>query len=202
MFNNKYGLNDAVLNGRKTMTRRIIPEKEAKRLDSFYGGDDWYYAVQTCIDESSRFDIGEVVAIAQSYQDIFDADVRDHYIPAWSFADDHCDEPGWNNKMFVRADLMPHQIEITDVKVERIQDITYKDCLKEGILESYFGYYVPGIKCKDWEKESHVDTEDGKPWKQFPTPEVAFKNLIMQLSGKKAWEDNPWVYVYSFKLIK
>ena len=37
--------------------------------------------------------------------------------------------------MFVKADLMPRHIEFTDRKVERLQDISDEDCLKEGIYE-------------------------------------------------------------------
>lgn len=41
---------------------------------------------------------------------------------------------GWTNKMFVRANLMKRHIRITDVKVERLRDISEEDCLKEGII--------------------------------------------------------------------
>ena len=46
--------------------------------------------------------------------------------------DDLRDKPGWNNKMFVRADLMPHRIKITGIKLERLQDISEEDIYKEG----------------------------------------------------------------------
>ena len=184
MFNDKFGLTKAVLDGRKTMTRRIIPEREAKRLDSFYGGDDWYYAVQTCIDDSSRFDIGEEVAVAQSYRDVVDADVRGHYIPRWSFIDDHCDEAGWNNKMFVKAELMPHRIRITNIKVERLQDISEEDCYYEGIRRSAnsFPYYG----------------KHGFGYRIFSNPKDAFKELIDLVSGSGTWESNPYVFAYTF----
>ena len=52
-----------------------------------------------------KYKIGEVVAIAQRYSEIG--------IDPFPFC-----EAGWNNKMFVRSDLMPHHIRITDVRVE------------------------------------------------------------------------------------
>jgi hypothetical protein len=196
MFNDKFGLTKAVLDGRKTMTRRIIPEREAKRLDSFYGGDDWYYAVQTCIDDSSRFDIGEEVAVAQSYRDVVDADVRGHYIPRWSFIDDHCDEAGWNNKMFVKAELMPHRIRITNIKVERLQDISEEDCLKEGITTMTEGKFEAG-NAFGW--DTKIDALERE---SFFTPRAAFAALIDKVSGKGTWDQNDWQFAYTFKLVK
>ena len=103
--------------------------------------------------------------------------------------------------MFVRADIMPHQIHITDIKVERLQDISDEDCIKEGVVKSYIGYYVKGLKTKDWEKESHVEM-DGCTYKLFPTPREAFAALIDKVSGKGTWDRNGWVFVYSFEVIK
>lgn len=59
--------------------------------------------------------------------------------------------------MFVRADLMPHHIKITDVKVERLQDISDDDIMREGVREQIVAgnkdYYfeidkvVAGLHC-------------------------------------------------------
>ena len=73
---------------------------------------------------------------------------------------------------------------------------------KEGVVGGIIGYYVPGIKCKDWSKESYVDTEDGRTWKLFPTPREAFASLIDKVSGRGTWDRNPWVVVYEFELVK
>ena len=99
---------------------------------------------------------------------------------------------GWNNKMFVRADLMPHQIHITDVRVERLQDISDEDCIKEGIRKVvnenriYVQYYVG----------------KGDNACSFENPREAFAYLINKTCGKKTWEENPYVFVYDFEVIK
>ena len=210
MFSEKYGLESAVLSKLKTITRRIVPEKESRRLESFFDSDDLSYAKQTCIDDCARYKIGEVVAIAQAYKSIptFD-DPRFIYITP--------KHKGWSNKMFVKAELMPHQIRITDVKVERLQDISDEDCLREGIfipdtiktireIEGHrYGWY--DVDDKESEHIYCFDVYGKHPsrW-HFPTPKLAFETLINKVSpkmgGKPIWDANPFVFVYSFELIK
>lgn len=49
--------------------------------------------------------------------------------------------------MLTKAELMPHQIRITGIKCERLQDISEEDCMKEGILGDveYDKYEVYGL---------------------------------------------------------
>ena len=145
-----------------------------------------------------KYQIGEIVAVAQSYHALNKAG---YVAPEW--LEHTCESSaGYENKMFVRADLMPHLIRITNIKVERLQDISDEDCLKEGVQKGFIGYYVDGLKTKDWEKESHVETVDGKTFKLFPYPQEAFAALIDKVSGKGTWDSNPYVFVYEFELMK
>lgn len=189
MFNDKYGLTRAVLEGRKTMTRRVIDAK-AEKWERFKHGDDtrnWDFP----------FQIIEKIAIAQSYKDV---------IEEWSkgygrgFPFGFNDRAGMSNKMFVKPEYMPHHIEMLNYHVEHLQDISDEDCLKEGVVKANIGYYVPGLKA-NWVKESHIEAENGQTWKLFPTPQEAFAALIDKVSGKGTWESNPLVWVYEFKLI-
>jgi hypothetical protein len=171
-FNDKFGLTRAVLDGRKTITRRIVPFTYCK--DKIH---------------LSRYKVGEVVAIAQSYETVYHEqglETLDMLVSGWKYS------KGWRNKLFVCADFMSHHIRITDIKVERLQDISDEDCLKEGIYEdSGDDKYPPSIF---YEFEGNED--DG-----FDTPREAFAALIDKVSGKGTWESNPYVFVYEFKLI-
>lgn len=196
MFNDRYGLTQAVIEGRKTMTRRIM-NNQFGNLAGCVGftknGRACTYVradFDNGISEDAPYAIGEIVAVAQSYNEV----VREFTSLALV--------PGSTNKMFVKAELMPHQIRITGIKCERLQDISDAECMKEGVVGGIIGYYVPGIKCKDWSKESYVDTEDGRTWKLFPTPREAFATLIDKVSGRGTWKRNPWVVVYEFELVK
>ena len=132
---------------------------------------------------SSRYKVGEVVAVAQKYKDIaLDMPVE--------LTAELIKQPGWNNKMFVKADLMPHHIHITRIRVERLQDISEADCLEEGI----------------W-RGDNVGFEGTTYWyhglanSSFRTPQEAYASLIDRISGKGTWESNPYVFVYDFELI-
>ena len=212
MFMDKFGLTRAVTEGRKTMTRRIIKAPRTMEGKDVYGFSVIKDPLNKAVIEvmaldadgaqinniMPRYKVGEVVAVAQRYRDIMDY-LADSFIqPAPGYLTDN---PGYNNKMFVRADLMPHQIRFTNVRAERLQDITEEDCLKEGVDKGYLGYYINGLKTKDWKKESHVE-KDGKTYRLFPTPRKAFAALIDMIHGKGTWDSNPWVYAYEHELVK
>ncbi|MBJ2188141.1 MAG: hypothetical protein JFR41_05890 [Muribaculaceae bacterium] len=179
MFSDKYGLTEAVLSGRKTQTRRII------KCDVPLGNWSETY-------EHTKYKVGEVVAVAQSCKD---ANIADCPSPIENIYYEARHLPGWTNKMFVRADLMPHHIRITNVRVERLQDISDDDCMKEGI-------------CK-WTKDKELfkyDLYEGAEmffWSDKPMkPREAYAALIDRISGKGTWESNPYVFVYDFELVK
>lgn len=206
MFNDQYELTKAVLEGRKTQTRIIckysrpnesydivFPIFEPKDYDNKGNNTSALnYAFGWRNDEGMftgwnkpHYKVGEIVAIAQSYADIS--------IEPFPFC-----EAGWRNKMRVKADLMPHQIKITNVRIQRLQDISEEDCLAEGVGLSKtdnrighpfaipFNYYI---------KE---DTKDNR----YTTAREAYAALIDKVSGKETWESNPWVWVYEFELVK
>ena len=191
MFNDRYGLTQAVLEGRKTQTRRIVPQSVIEKYSMM---EDF-----TIIDDA-RYDVGEVVAIAQSYKDCgyseiaLDRSPKDFRIVRGTLRQ----SKGWKNKMFVRADACKHQIRITDVRIERLQDISDEDCLAEGIYPYYYG----GKK----EKRFYDIPPDGYSFDgadyHYPTPREAFANLIDKVGGKGTWESNPYVWVYDFEPIK
>lgn len=211
MFNDKYSLTQAVLEGLKTMTRRIfyIPDKLVPYLDI----DDIFDIVDDCIiwkDKSDnirmtfepKYKVGEVVAIAQSYMDVDRFHRKGKNAAYLEYLDSILPElklyPGWGNKMFVKADLMPHHIEITRIKVERLQDISDEDCLKEGIVkQEVISDESPLIYAYD----AFLNGESGyfaSQW--FKRPKEAFAVLIDKVSDKGTWERNPFVWVYEFKL--
>ena len=202
MFNDRFHLTQAVLEGTKTMTRRLLTLTLDKDVDGklirvypskvYFDNGKWLFDFEgrTYLlpkENYPRYNIGEVVAIAQSYHNL---NKSGYTAPEW--LDHVCESSaGYENKMFVRADLMPHHIRITDVKVERLQDISEDEILREGVWQfpgDKFTFYISKIIGK-------------YKAKAFSTARDAYKYLIDKVSGKGTWESNPWVVAYSFELV-
>ena len=205
MFNDRFGLTQAVLEGRKTMTRRIIPIDLYNQTDwkavaegdyeAVVDGEGDYHDIRRC----GKYQIDEEIAIAQSYNTL---NKSGFVAPEW--LEHTCESSaGYENKMFVRADLMPYRIRITDVKIERLQDISDEDCMKEGIYEHNAAADALGMdryKFISYAYDATIDKQRKRWW--FDTPKKAFAALIDKVSGKGTWERNPWVFVFEFELIQ
>ena len=205
MFSERYGLEQAVLAGTKTQTRRIIPIDLYNQTDwkavaegdfeAVVDGEGYYHDIRNC----GKYRIGEEVAIAQPYK-------KDGVLTYNAYNEDGTAKEdglqrhkemlgskGYRNKMFVKAEYMPHRIRITGIKVERLQDITEQECICEGIK----------IKKgnRNGERPFGEFTFDG--WDDYSfTAREAFAALIDRISGRGTWQRNPWVYAYTFELIK
>lgn len=177
MFNDRYGLTQAVLEGRKTQTRRIPLEKNL----------DLMSLPSRQLIAAAKYKIGEEVAIAQAYNNL---EIGINYFSEAEIIRIKCSK-SWTNKMFVKADFMPHRIRITNIRVERLQDISEEDCMAEGI----------------W-RDDNVGLEGTTYWyhglanSSYRTARDAYAALIDKISGKDTWESNPWVFVYDFELVK
>lgn len=210
MFNDKFGLTQAVLEGRKTMTRRIIKCPRTFRGEWVAGFNihrrhsdkkivDWpcmYDADEREFDMGEilpKYELGEVVAIAQSYKDSgYDSDSLDRHPKDLSIRGLMKDSAGWNNKMFVKSYACKHHIKITNVKIERLQDISDEDCLKEGVIHAYTDNNGIKIYHTPHTKRGYLSTD---------VAQQAFSFLIDKVSGKGTWESNPFVFAYEFVLV-
>lgn len=190
MFNDQYGLTEAVLDGRKTQTIRIAYEKPFKYIRSCgfitEGKDKGKLSINDGneIVAKSTYKIGEVVAVAQRYSDI--PYIKELH-PRINTSE------GWGNKMFVKSDLMPHQIKITNIRCERLQYISTDDCMKEGILCLHMEWYHD-----TYSYDATNDSKRKKWW--YNTPIEAYKMLTCKLHLH--WGANPLVFVYDFELVK
>lgn len=210
-FNDRFLLTQGVLEEWKKKTRRSITYPKIFRGKPVAGfhvyrrpSDGFIYEICMYDEDERDFDegqirpkykVGEVVAVSQSYKDIFSA-FSQHPKPQLNIGvKNPTDTAGWTNKMFVKSLLMPHQIRITDVHPERLQDISDEDCLAEGIIKNATRYC---FKQKVKQTTGDVLTFSVN----FDTPREAYAALIDKISGKGTWDSNPWVWAYTFELVK
>lgn len=78
-------------------------------------------------------------------------------------------------------------LEITDVRVERLQAITYEEAVAEGVHRD--------SACRMW-----TATDEGGACHKYPVP--AFRDLWSRINGADAWAANPWAWVVEFKRVK
>lgn len=196
MFNDRCGLTQAVISGRKTVTRRIVdPQGKYEELrwwqpclefeECLYGyteNEGWEVI-------EPRYNVGEIVAVAQRYDSFLHPNngVIEHDYQTTALA-----SKGWDNKMFVKADLMPHQIQIRDLRIEQLQDIS-DDYFKEGITL---------LASADDGRIQWGYADEHLRYYMFDSPREAFASLIDKVSGRGTWDRNPFVWRIEFELVK
>mgnify|MGYP001083968913 CR=1 FL=1 len=195
MFNDDpHMLTEAVMSGRKTQARYVVPASHLKAYEAYLSSlptPTMRIGEFLLRNGLSKYIVGEEVAIAQSYETLKLAPdliqrAKSHdkksfkYVPISSL-------PGWRNKMYVSSEFMPHSIIITAVRVERLQQITSEDAKREGLIKMPSGGYGTSVR-KD------VSLGD--------SPRKAYASLINELCNKSVWDNNPYVYVYEFRFVK
>lgn len=218
MFNDRFGLTDAVLNRRKTQTRRIVSSRKTFKGEWVAGfhvyrrqsdGAILEYPCMYDADERDldggqilpKYKVGEIIAIAQDYSTILneledpknyccmghwetDGPKRAHYAGL-------CYHPGGTNKMFVAPNEMPHQIKIAGIRIERLQEISDEDCIKEGV---YMDEDPMNVQAFIYSFPNALQ------W--YFSPQEAYAHMIERICGKGTWTSNPYVFVYDFELVK
>ena len=213
LFNDKYGLTDAVLQGRKTQTRRII--KPQPILDKNVG-IKWKghaYGLGYTREETFRnflscvkppYQVGEFVAVAQPYKNVFSPDEILYVTHGEGYRMVKVKNiAGWNNKLYVCADLMPHQIRITNVRIEQLQDISDEECIKEGIREVLCVSNNWGNSATHTEYNvPYYDKRGNQQLIRGLKSQETYSYLIDKISGIGTWDSNSWVWAYEFELVK
>ena len=179
----------AILDDRKTQTRRVILKPER------------YNHIRECVYccpygiERSRLWVREAWAVIWTeyepdweYQTAWDVPHRIEYKadsgakypgdwPAEDGSDPYC--PKWRPSIHMPRWASRITLEITDVRVERVQEISEEDAIAEGIMR--------------WQSERLQREDKGA--------RTDFQALWDSINLKRGygWETNPWVWVISFK---
>lgn len=216
MFNEPYGLQQATFDGSKTMTRRIVPDVILNYVPIY---QQQYYeqtlstisvedAIMNMVGPEKMFQryvyqVGEVVAIAQRYEDLANGGYLDRMLDGPLSMKKEYTGAGYKNKMFVKPELMPHHIKITSRRLEHLQDISEVDCLREGIIFDTEGGKIIGYPFGIPFYYTFKGCVSKKTGKQvyYNLAREAFSELIDRTSRKGTWDSNPLVFVYEYERI-
>lgn len=237
----------ALLDGRKTMTRRIVKPESINEAIEWCGGgcdeepatidtfqlhwgvshDDGKAVKAQWLVSSSEYQEEGVVPIGEGYGNVGDliyvregfrcngwaTDVATIFYKACKHKSytEMCEQypvegkkpllvtPTWKPSIHMPRWASRLTLEITDVRIERLNDISNPDSLAEGIITEQFrpddgfpvcdGYLAPGNK-----------TNLAVPYRTDAS--IAFRDLWQSINGEDSWEANPWVWVVEFKVHK
>lgn len=100
----------------------------------------------------------------------------------------------WFSPLFMPRWASRINLEITNIRVERVQDITAEDCTKEGIIGVQRGGGYQYDTQKEWNYKNPISAR---------TPVLAYKQLWDSINSKRGygWAVNPWVWVIEFRRI-
>ena len=199
----------AILEGRKTVTRREVKKQAA--LDCLAAGfEPAFLALPGNADLCPYGQPGDRLWVRETFIDLRGTGVEhrpdpDGPLQRYAYAADcrpgsHSDEARKDFGLKYKPSIhMPRAacrilLEMTDVRVERLQDITEKQALAEGIVGVPFRPDDGWPICTGY----MVGPDDGKTGLQT-TAAKAFAGLWDSVGGN--WNANPWVWVVEFKRV-
>jgi len=203
----------ALLNGSKTQTRRVVRKQFASDAEpaevaktspegwqvSGHSGL-WWDDVGACIDDAVRcpFGIpGDCLWVRESWQSHI-GPMGESLTYAYCATDDRRLGP-WRPSIHMPRWASRITLEITNVRVERLQDISEDDALAEGIE---CREEIVDVKCYGGSPvEIHGDRYFFDDSDGFEDPVEAYRALWTKLNGPDSWGANPWVWVVSFKRV-
>lgn len=207
----------AILDGRKTCTRRICKDANNYTVPDmdFYNADKRTYAVHNFADKEQMEQLstaertcpictGDILYVRETvWQKIgYYLDVDGETKPSWYnefryAASDEKPETGWNYSWAKRPSIhMPKEaariwLKVTDVRVERLQDITEAEAIKEGIFPSECRNCKSAFGCDSCANEGYDEIDEF----------VELWNSTIKKSdlNRYGWDANPYVWVIEFE---
>ncbi|WP_192980991.1 hypothetical protein [Pseudomonas sp. EggHat1] len=202
----------AILEGRKTVTRRVIkpvPQMVTDRAAVTWEGDP--AVLLRLLEQNGRKcpygQPGDRLWVRESFTDLRGTGIEHRPDPAGplqryafaadsppgSYSDDARKDFGikWKPSIHMPRAACRMLLEITAVRVERLQDINEEQAVAEGVDRP--------------ENIRNVDVWDGAERELFNAmnqPRDRFKRLWADINGAESWDANPWVWVVEFKRVE
>lgn len=192
----------AILDGRKTQTRRIIKPQPVLFPTGWQYGKG--YKNSCSVSASPATDVlypfecpygkpGDRLWVRETWNQIFNG-ITDEYIYGATDSDVFS-ETKWRPSIHMSRAASRITLQITDIRVQRLHDITEADAIAEGL---------------------HTTTPNGGPNKYYDNyhtgrwmepeflnnPILSYRTLWEKINGPGTWDANPWVWAITFQKIE
>jgi len=194
----------ALLEGRKTQTRRPVKAKHAADVDAWhFDGGSWRMGVHG--EGGPTADMGGIACpygqpgdrlwVRETF--VFRSKHERFYYRADHPVYDPYAHYGWLPSIFMPRKASRITLEVTEVRVERLHDISEGDAKAEGArrFDDLPDPHPYGIGAR-WSMAEPANTEHC-----LGTARMAFANLWESINGSGSWALNPWVWVISFRRV-
>jgi len=183
----------AILAGNKSMTRRIIKPQPIDEITDYGDGLCFYKKLKgdpnIPIVFKSKYQVGDILYVKETWK--WEGETK--YTDVWPLGTflykvdfEEGEGPSrWKSSLFMPRVAARIFLKVTDVKAERLQDITEEDAMGEGVDLTDTGWCNYLLKGKT-----------------VSTAKQSFATLWDSINGKKSWHSNPWVWVISFEQLK
>jgi len=166
----------AILDGRKTVTRRVYKNFPYNIFDGIEEGTEAFEKRKLALSAIAQHQKGDILYVRETWNTV-DGD----YVYR---ADQEKDYFKWKPSIHMPYEAARIFLRVTNVRIEMLQDITMEQVIKEGIT----GLDLEHIALL----ENHYDIPFAALW------DSTLKKSDLELYG---WKANPWVWVYEFERI-
>ena len=174
----------AILEGRKTQTRRVVkPPKQ------FIG--DWFFQHVNFV--RSRVNCpygqtGDVLWVRETFGTGKGSGKTYYKANAGDF---NMLVDKWKPSIFMPKDAARIWLRITSIRVERLHDISEKDAILEGVEKEF------SILFNEWRFKDYYNVKSD--WRSAVS---SFQSLWANINGINSWNSNPFVWVIEFERIE
>ena len=180
----------AILNGRKTMTRRVIkfPKGTTGRLPSNGFFNVSPYLFYPCGIKHPKYKVGDVLYVREKFCTAYDGEAYFYFADKCTNREQNkllnYDDAYWRPSIHMPKEIARIFLKITKVRVEKLQDISFIEALNEGAEPRITEYDAYSISCQ----KACIDAFH-KLW------DSTIKKSELD---RYSWNANPWVFVYQF----
>ena len=191
----------AILAGRKTQTRRIVPLKNQENnfighlLGKTHESEKLAFGRKKNVMEtiSLKYHPGDLLWVRETFQyGVFNNPILMDEVAYKADGNNfpEMNELGWRPSIHMPKKAARIWLKVTDISLQRVKEISAEDAIKEGIKNRY---------NHTFQETRYFDYQDLES--EWRSPVSSFMSLWCSIHGEENWDMNPWVWVIEFEVI-